>query len=79
MDCLIPVLFQEEALEYDVIDKIQNEPTRKRKIMCLLDAVQQNGQEGIKQLIISIEKEEEHKGHEELANKLKEGNNNVLS
>ena len=73
MDYLLPMLFQEEALEYDVIDKIQNEPTRKRKIMCLLDAVQQNGQEGLKQLVVSIEEEKEHMGHKDLACKLKEG------
>lgn len=41
--------------------------------MCLLNAVQQNGREGIKQLIVSIEKEKEHMGHKELAHTLKEG------
>lgn len=74
MDSLLPMLFQERVLKYDVIKEIQNEPTRERGIMCLLDAIQRNGEKGIKQLIISIEKEKKHMGHEELASILKEGN-----
>jgi len=48
--------------------------------MCLLDAVQRSGEKGIKQLVISIEKEKEHLGHKDLARILKEGKKlNALS
>lgn len=73
LDCLLPMLYQEGVLENDAIDRIQNEVMRNEKIMCLLKEVQQNGQERIKQFIISIEKEKEHRGHKDLARILKQG------
>ena len=70
---LLPVLFQYNVLHYNEVKSIQQEGTRDRQIMSLIDTIQRKGKAGVKRLIECIERECDHLGHAKLAEELKKG------
>ena len=73
LDCLLPWLYQGNVLSDDEIMKIQSEPSRKGKVLCLVQTIEKKGKAGIQGLVQCLELENEHLGHADIAEELRKG------
>ena len=71
LGCLVPCLFEHDILKEDEIEKIHSVSSTGYKVMYLVQAIERKGKAGIRGLVHSLENEEEHLGHKELAEELK--------
>lgn len=72
-DNLLPRLYQDDNLKPEEYEKIHRETPLGCRIVSLLVITENKGKEGVKGLIQSLEREQQHKGHKELAAELKQG------
>ena len=70
---MLPRLYQDNNLNPEEYEKIRQETPLGCRIVSLLVITENKGKEGVKGLIESLEREQQHKGHKELAAELKQG------
>ena len=78
MERVMLLLYGAGALTIDKYKMIMSQPSLEQQIVCMLDTVQRGGRDGIRKLIVCIENEDEHLGHQELAADLKRGMPHII-